>query len=119
MRWAALLQVFTLLPATLAGSICLNDDRGATFEVGCVCTNLSAPASTDDIQLSAASDCGPCRDLVITAVVSPRVPASGLQPTEGFEALPSHAEMRPHPLYQGLPQRSGDPPGLLLSVLRC
>ena len=118
MRWAALLQVLLLLPAMLAGSICQHDDTGATFEVGCVCIHISAPDITDIIQLSAASDCGPCRDLVITAMVGGRVAASGMQPTECVE-VPSHTEMRICPAYLRLPRLSGDPPGLPLSVLRC
>lgn len=119
MRWATLLQVILLLPPTLAGSICQHEDRGATFEFGCVCVDLGGPSGTDAAQLTSTPECGPCRDVTITAVAGPRVSTPGFQLANDIHALSDHLEMRRHSSRPGWHRLFEDASARPLSILRC
>ena len=119
LRLAALLQMIVLLPPMLAGSICLRDEKVATLEFWCACTNLPEPGTMTAISTPTSPECGPCRDLIIAALAGSRVIAPGMQPGGDIQAPSNHPEMDQVALCPSGPRHSGDPPRRPPSVLRC
>jgi len=118
-RLLALVQLFLVVPPVMSGSVCISADGVQRLESGC-CTCIASFTCGTDVTLGATgtAECGPCRDVVFTAVkgVTPRtvsVPmAAPLVLTPCVPAAVSRvAECRRC--------SAGEPPGRRLPILRC
>ena len=120
LRWLTILQVVLLLPTTVMGSICVPAKGIPTFELGiCACMALPAGPGTPTLAWEGSSDCGPCKDVAISAVRSSRSASLGGPPVA--TQLFAHAERTDHLCATASPgaQSSGQPPGNYSSILRC
>ena len=120
LRWAAILQAFIVVPSMLAGSICLRDGEAATLELGtCACVYATAPGAALALSELASPDCGPCRDLTITALAGSRVIAPAVHLACDMRFAKDYSEIG-QPRHSSIESRHpGDPLGRFPAVLRC
>jgi len=120
LRWAATLQAFLVLPSLLAGSICLRDGEAATLELGtCACVYSTAPEAALALSELASPDCGPCRDLTITALAGSRVNTAAVPLAGEIRFRTDDPEIAQHSRVSIESRYPGDPPGRFPAVLRC
>jgi hypothetical protein len=116
-RLIVLTQAVLLIPPLLLGSLCLKDGGAALELVSCSCSFESwTPSPAPSTQIEA--DCGPCRDVTLSALSS-RVDLSA--PLQGLSLnttlpQPVASASLPDPT---APEPSGSPPERSFSVLRC
>lgn len=119
-RWAVFLSILVLVPPTLAGSICFREDRAGTFELDCACTQLPAAGGTRLTSAPSTPDCGPCRDIRITALNGHLPTGAGAQlDAAGTQRSPDCPEPKPSSAAPRKTSRSGVPPGRPPAGLRC
>jgi len=120
LRWATILQAFLVVPSMLGGSICIRDGEAATLELGtCACVCATAPGGGPVLSELTSSDCGPCRDLTITALAASRIITPAVQLAGDIHCYVGYPEIGQPSLSSIESRHPGDPPGRLLAVLRC
>lgn len=116
LRLLVVVQAVLLVPPLLLGSICLKEGNATLEPVSCPCLWSASSSPSSGMQIE--QDCGPCRDVTLSALVS-RVQLSA--PLDGLLLIPSS----PQPVANaflpdaGSPERTGIPPERSFSVLRC
>ena len=118
LRFLVMVQAVLLVPPLLLGSVCLKEG-GATLEaVTCSCSIPASLAPSQEPGAQVEQDCGPCRDVTLSALGS-RAP----QPI-ALDALLLHPSSL-RPLVNAsqpdadAPERTGGPLERSFSVLRC
>ena len=114
----ALLQLILVLPPLASGSICISMDGIQRLEQGfCACTMASAGTAETAINAAPGAECGPCRDVAFSTLMTAQPPAP-CAPGLAQPFLPNLAAFAPA-VAHARKIWVGEPPGERLPILRC
>jgi hypothetical protein len=118
LRFLVMVQAVLLVPPLLLGSVCLKEGEATLEPVTCSCSIPVSWASSQAPGTHVEQDCGPCRDVTLSAL------GSRTQDPVSMDGLLLHPSSlrplvnvsRPDPI---APEPSGSPSERSFSVLRC